>query len=212
MSNVISAFEKKAQIIMKNLEKRNMTAHYCANCEDLVSQITTLLPDGCSIAWGGSESLTESGVMSALENNQTYQLIDRMKAKTPEERRKVYAESVMSDYYFMSTNAITLEGELVNIDGNGNRVACLIQGPEHVFIIAGMNKVVTDIGAGIERTRNVAAPPNCIRLNRQTPCAATGICGDCLSPDGICSHLVITRRSGHTGRIHVFLVAENLGY
>lgn len=112
----------------------------------------------------------------------------------------------------MSTNAITYEGELVNIDGNGNRVACLIHGPRHVIIIAGMNKVATTLEGAFERARTMACPPNAVRLDKKTPCAATGKCGDCLSPDCFCNQIVVTRRSGHTGRIKVFLVAEDLGF
>ena len=112
----------------------------------------------------------------------------------------------------MSTNALTLDGELVNIDGNGNRVACLIHGPSNIMIIAGMNKIVPSVNTAVDRVRNMASPPNAKRLNRQTPCNFTGRCGDCLSPDCMCNQIVITRRSGRPGRIKVFLVAEELGY
>lgn len=150
-------------------------------------------------------------MMDAFKNG-SYELIDRSLAKTPEEQREIYGRTVMSDYYFMSTNAITYEGELVNIDGNGNRVACLIHGPRHVIIIAGMNKVATTLEGAFERARTMACPPNAVRLDKKTPCAATGKCGDCLSPDCFCNQIVVTRRSGHTGRIKVFLVAEDLGF
>ena len=112
----------------------------------------------------------------------------------------------------MSSNAITLDGELINIDGNGNRVACLVQGPSHVILVVGMNKVVPDVPSGIARIRNMASPANAIRLNRQLPCAMTGTCHDCFSPDCFCNQILITRRSGHPGRIKVFLVEETLGY
>ncbi len=112
----------------------------------------------------------------------------------------------------MSSNAITLDGELINIDGNGNRVACLIQGPRHVILVVGMNKVVTDVESGISRVRNMASPANAIRLSRNLPCAATGTCHNCLSPECFCNQIVVTRRSGHTGRIKVYLVGEPLGY
>lgn len=212
MSYVKKAFEKKAQLIINNLQKRNMEGYYCESSQQLLETLLPMLEEGASIAWGGSESLKECGLMDALKASGKYQLIDRTKAQTPEEQREVYLESAGSDYYLMSTNAITLDGELVNIDGNGNRVACLIHGPKYVFLVVGMNKVVTDIGAGLSRTQNIASPPNTIRLNKKTPCAETGICGGCLSPDCICSQVVITRRSRHDGRIKVFLVAEDLGF
>ena len=118
----------------------------------------------------------------------------------------------MADYFLMSSNAITLDGELVNIDGHSNRVACLCCGPKNVIVIAGMNKVVSNVEEGVDRVHNFAAPPNTVRLNKNTPCAQTGRCADCYSPDCICSQIVITRRSSIPNRIKVILVGEELGY
>ena len=112
----------------------------------------------------------------------------------------------------MSSNAITAEGELVNIDGTGNRVGALIYGPEHVIILAGMNKVSPTLEEAVSRIKNVASPLNANRLNRNTPCAATGLCADCLSPDCIWSHTVITRKSAPEKRIKIILIGEPLGY
>lgn len=206
-----TAYESAAKGILKNLKKRNMDGYYFSSKSELANAVKSMLPEGCSIGWGGSESVKEAGIMDMLLSG-NYSLIDRSLAKTPEESRDIYAKTVMADYYFMSTNAITYDGELINIDGTGNRVACLIHGPKYVFVIAGMNKVVQDIDAGIFRSQNMAAPPNAKRLNRQTPCNAAGTCGDCLSPDCMCSQIVITRRSMIQDRIKVFLVGEELGY
>ena len=211
MDNRQKAFAKACDGIIANLKKRNMEGYFYEDSASCVRAILDLIPDGSSISWGGSASVQESGMMDALKNG-NYELIDRSLAKTPEEQREIYGRTVMSDYYFMSTNAITYEGELVNIDGNGNRVACLIHGPRHVIIIAGMNKVATTLEGAFERARTMACPPNAVRLDKKTPCAATGKCGDCLSPDCFCNQIVVTRRSGHTGRIKVFLVAEDLGF
>ena len=112
----------------------------------------------------------------------------------------------------MSTNAITKDGILINIDGNANRVACLTHGPSHVIMLVGRNKFTASVEAGVERVRNVASPANAIRLNRNIPCGLTGSCHDCLSPECFCNQIVITRRSGHAGRIKVFLINEDLGY
>ena len=112
----------------------------------------------------------------------------------------------------MSTNAITTNGELVNIDGTGNRVAALIYGPETVIILAGMNKIAANVDEALSRVHNVATAQNCIRLGKKTPCAITGVCADCLSPDCICNQVVITRRSGIKGRIKVLLIGESFGY
>ena len=211
MDNRQKAFVKACDGIIANLKKRNMEGYFYEDSASCVRAILDLIPDGSSISWGGSASVQESGMMDALKNG-SYELIDRSLAKTPEEQREIYGRTVMSDYYFMSTNAITYEGELVNIDGNGNRVACLIHGPRHVIIIAGMNKVTTTLEGAFERARTMACPPNAVRLDKKTPCAATGKCGNCLSPDCFCNQIVVTRRSGHTGRIKVFLVAEDLGF
>ena len=211
MDNRQKAFAKACDGIIANLKKRNMEGYFYEDSASCVRAILDMIPDGSSISWGGSASVQESGMMDALING-SYELIDRSLAKTPEEQREIYGRTVMSDYYFMSTNAITYEGELVNIDGNGNRVACLIHGPRHVIIIAGMNKVATTLEGAFERARTMACPPNAVRLDKKTPCAATGKCGDCLSPDCFCNQIVVTRRSGHTGRIKVFLVAEDLGF
>ena len=211
MDNRQKAFAKACDGIIANLKKRNMEGYFYEDSASCVRAILDLIPDGSSISWGGSASVQESGMMDALKNG-SYELIDRSLAKTPEEQREIYGRTVMSEYYFMSTNAITYEGELVNIDGNGNRVACLIHGPRHVIIIAGMNKVATTLEGAFERARTMACPPNAVRLDKKTPCAATGKCGDCLSPDCFCNQIVVTRRSGHTGRIKVFLVAEDLGF
>lgn len=205
------AFQSAAESIIKNLEKRNMEGYFFETGADCVKAITDLIEEGSQISWGGSESIKECGLFDALKKG-NYTLIDRMTAKSPEESRELYVKAVLSDYYLMSTNAITMDGELINIDGNGNRVACLIHGPRNVIIVAGMNKLVSNVAAGYARVRDIASPANTKRLNRNTPCFHTGRCGDCLSPDCICNQVVITRRSGHPGRIKVFLVAEDLGY
>ncbi|MDE7283248.1 MAG: lactate utilization protein [Lachnospiraceae bacterium] len=211
MSHKTEAFAAMAQSIIKNLEKRNMEGYYFETSKECVKAITDSMPQGSIISWGGSETIKEAGLMDAVRNG-SYELIDRADAKNPDEARQIYAKTVLADYYLMSTNAITIDGELINIDGNGNRVACLIQGPSHVIIVAGMNKVVTDVTSGIARVRNIASPANAIRLKRNLPCAATGHCHDCLSTECFCNQIVVTRRSGHTGRIKVYLVAEDLGY
>lgn len=205
------AFAKVAGSVIKNLEKRGMEGYYFESCADMVKGISEMIPQGSVVSWGGSASLTESGMMDALKAGD-YALIDRAAAKTDRERREIYARTVMSDYYFCSTNAITLEGELVNIDGNGNRVACLIHGPEHVMLIVGMNKLVKDLDCAVKRVRTEACPPNAIRLHMNTPCAITGKCAECLSPECFCNQIVVTRRSRHAGRIKVFLVGEALGF
>ena len=205
------ANQNLANTIIKNMAKKNMEGYYCATSAEAVEKALSLMPEGASVTWGGSMTLTECGLMDALKTA-NYELIDRDTAKTPEDSRLMYAKQVMADYYLMSSNAITIDGELVNIDGRANRVSCLCWGPQNVIIIAGMNKVCSDVESAVQRVRNFAAPPNCVRLNRNTPCTQTGKCGDCYSPDCICNQVLITRRSSTPNRIKVILVGEELGY
>lgn len=211
MSFKNQSYELTANHIIDKLAKRNMEGFYCANGREAVNLVLSFMEKGSVVAWGGSESLKEIGIFEAMDNGD-YELVDRLAAQTPEERREVFARTVMSDYFLMSTNAITLDGELVNIDGNGNRLAALIHGPSHVVIVAGMNKVCQDVKSAYNRVKTMACPPNAVRLDRNVPCGKTGVCGDCLSPDCFCNQIVVTRRSGHPGRIKVVLVGEELGY
>lgn len=211
MSFVKQSNAKAAATILGRLPKRNMEGWFFETRQEAVTKALELMPEGSVISWGGSMSISECGLMDAIRER-NYTLVDRDLAVTPQEKRESFARTVMADYYLMSTNAITMNGELVNIDGFGNRVACLCAGPQNVIIIAGMNKVVNSVEAGIERIRTKAAPPNTTRLNKDTPCARTGVCGECFSPDCICSQTVVTRRSGVPGRIKIILVNEDLGF
>lgn len=204
-------YKNLANTIIKNLEKRQIEAYYCEDKVSALEKALNLIPKGSTIGWGGSVTLSEIGLIDAVKNGD-YTIIDRDKATNLEEQKAVYSQICSSDFFLMSTNAITLNGELINIDGRGNRVAFLCYGPENVLIVAGMNKVVSSIESGFERVSNVSAPPNAIRLNRKTPCAITGKCEDCYSPDCMCSQFVITRRSGIPNRIKIILVGEELGY
>ncbi len=204
-------YENLAESIIKKFNMRGIEGYYCDSKEDVVPMIKRLLTPGCSVAWGGSETLKEVDFFDELEGSD-YVVYDRMAPKTPEESREMYGKIATCDYFFMSSNAITLDGELVNIDGMGNRVACLIHGPQNVIIVAGMNKIVPDVEAGIKRTQNVAAPPNGVRLNTETPCATLGRCGNCLQEKCMCCEIVITRKSRIPNRIKVILVGEELGY
>lgn len=211
MTHKQAAFQTASEGIIKKLELRGMEGYFFEDSASCTEAIISSIPKDSIISWGGSETIKETGLMDRIHSG-NYSLIDRLTASSPDESRQLYARAVLSDYYLMSANAITLHGELINIDGNGNRVACLIHGPANVIVVVGMNKLVTDIQTGINRIRNFASPPNAKRLDRQTPCNLTGHCGDCLAADCMCNQIVITRRSGIKGRIKVYLVAEELGY
>lgn len=204
-------YRNQAQSIIKKLELRKMEGYYCETKEEAKEKFLELVgSDKKSIGYGGSMTLDELGLKEAVEAA-GHDLIRRENYKTPEEKKECAAKQVTADVFMTSTNAITLDGELVNVDGAGNRVCYLIYGPETVIVVAGMNKVVTDVESGIKRIRDFAAPPNTVRLNCDTPCAKTGRCADCIN-DTICCTTVVTRVSRVPGRIKVILVGEELGY
>ena len=205
------AYRQTAKTIIGWLERRNIDGYYFETSKDAVEAILNTVPEGSKVTWAGSVTFIESGMKEALEKG-NYELIDRDAINTKEEAREVYGKQVMSDFCFMSTNAITLKGELVNIDGRSNRLSLLLHGPQNVILLIGMNKVVADVESGIKRIRTSACPANTIRLNKNTPCSKTGVCGECLLDDSICSNIVITRRSTYKGRIKVYLIGEELGF
>lgn len=205
-------YKNLADTVIKNLEKRQIQGFYCPTCEEAVTLANDMVSAGSSVSYGGSMTLSECGMMDALLNRADITLYDRSTAQTPEETADIYHKALSADYYFMSTNAVAATGELVNIDGTGNRAAALIYGPKEVIILAGMNKVSPDLATAMTRAKNTAAPLNSARLNCSTPCAATGVCGDCQSPDCVCAQTVITRRSRVANRIKIILIGESLGY
>ena len=211
MSYKSQAYENQAKTIIKNLKKRNMEGYYCKTGKEALELVQSMIPKGAVVTNGGSETLVETSIMELLQKGD-YTYIDRKAAKTPEESRALFGKIVTADYFLMSTNAITTEGELINVDGAGNRTACLIYGPAHVLVITGMNKVIPSVEDGIRRVRNIAAPPNSIRVGSKTPCSVSGFCADCQSESCICCQTVITRRSMQAGRIHVILIGEDYGF
>lgn len=204
-------YENQAASIIKKLQMRKMEGYYCATVDEAKAKMVELLGEGKkSVAYGGSMTLDDNGFKKVVEEA-GHELIIRENYKTDEEVRELKAKQVNADAFLMSTNAITLDGELINIEGRGNRVSFMIYGPDSVIIVAGMNKVVATVEDGIRRVRNVATPPNCNRLGCKTPCATTGRCGECFG-DSICCQFVVTRMSRVPNRIKVILVGQELGY
>ena len=194
-----------------SLEKRFIKGYYAENKEEALKIALSLIPEGSSIGYGGSMTLDEIGLKAALDNEH-YHLIRRELAKTPEETREKYIEIYGADVFITSSNAITEDGILVNIDGNGNRVSAISFGPRKVIFIVGVNKIAKDLDAAISRARNTAAPANCARFNLDTPCQALGSCMNCLNPKTICSEFLVTRCNKIPDRMHVIVVNEELGY
>ena len=197
--------------IIKGLESRNMEGYYAENAEEALAKALEWIPEGSSVAWGGSMSIGEIGLKQAIcEGN--YQAYNIDAAKSPEEKRKIELITYDCDFFLASSNAITEDGVLVNVDGMANRVSAIANGPRNVIMIVGMNKVVKDVDNALSRARNEAAPINAQRFQLDTPCAKTGACFDCKSPDTICCQILITRYSKVPKRIKVILVNDELGF
>ncbi|MBQ8305004.1 MAG: lactate utilization protein [Blautia sp.] len=206
--NISKRNELLSQKVIKGLESRNMTGYYAATKEEALSLTLQLIPEGSSVTMGGAMSAHEIGLVDALKNG-NYNFIDR---DAYEDKRAAMLLAYDADVFLVSANAITEDGVMVNIDGNANRVSAIAQGPRKVVFIVGMNKVCDDVDGAMKRARNVAAPINAQRFGLSTPCAKTGSCMNCKSPDTICCQFLITRYSKHPGRIHVILVNDSLGF
>ncbi|CAM2919158.1 lactate utilization protein [Hathewaya histolytica] len=194
------------------LKKNNMNGYVVENREELIDKIKEIVHDGAVVACGGSMTLFETGVMEHLRSGR-YEFLDRYKeGLTPDEIKSIYRAAFSADVYFASTNAITENGELYNVDGNGNRVAAMLYGPDKVIIVAGVNKIVRNVEEAINRNKFVAAPANTKRLNKKTPCEKVGYCMDCNSEERICNEYTLIKRQGRKDRIHVIFLNEELGY
>lgn len=212
---------EEIKITMENLEKNGMKPFYAETKEDVIPIIEKLVEKGSSVSHGGSETLKQTGVIDFLKNG-GFDYIDRSGLEG-EELRQSYIKAFGCDAYFSSSNAVTMNGELYNVDGNSNRVACIVYGPRQVIMIVGINKIVKNINDAVLRVKECAAPPNTQRLNCKTPCAVMGkcislnnenpfICDGCASPQRICCNFVISAKQRHKDRIKVIIVNENLGY
>lgn len=203
--------QKLGPRVVQALEKRHFKAYYCETAQEAKDKVLSLIPEGDTVAWGGSMTLEQIGVVEELRSGK-YTVIDRDTAATPEERVSLMRQALLADTYLASTNAMSEDGQLVNIDGNGNRVAAMIYGPKNVILVVGINKVVKTLEDAWARARNLAAPVNTQRFGLETPCSITGSCADCTSPDCICAYISTIRISRPAGKIKVVLVGENLGF
>lgn len=197
-----------AKKVIAGLESRNMSGYYVNSREEALKKALELIPKGSKITKGGSMSVLEIGLDVALKEGD-YEYCDR-DAATDKRTAELFAYD--ADVFLGSANAMTEDGILVNIDGNSNRVSAIAYGPRKVILIVGMNKIAQDVDAAMKRARSEAAPINAQRFGLNTPCAKTGSCMNCKSPDTICCQFLITRFSRHKDRIHVILVNDNLGF
>lgn len=203
-------YEKRGKILVKNLQSRHFEAYYCANREQALKKALELIPEGASVGWGGALSAEQIGLQDAVRKG-NYHALDRETCATAEERERMSRACLDADVFITGANGLSLDGQMVNIDGTGNRVAAIIYGPKNVLVIAGMNKVTDSLEDAIRRARTVAAPMNQQRFQLPNPCTATGTCADCKSLTCICNQIVITRNCRPAGRIQFILVGEDLG-
>jgi len=205
--------EKLADHLIKNLTKRRMAASFTPTAAQAREEIIAMIPTGATVSRGGSMSLVEMGLWEALAKKPGVKVIDPFTpGLTPEESYARLRQGLLADYMIASSNALTMDGKLVNLDATGNRVAAMCFGPEKVILVVGLNKVAPDLESALARVKHHAAPINAIRLNRETPCAETGQCVDCQSPARICNMWSIIEGHRFENRLHVILVGEDLGY
>ena len=211
-SNTKWVNEVKINRTLESLRKNNMESFLINTHEELISKIEELVDANSKVSFGGSMTLFETKVMEHLRSGR-YELLDRYKeGLTQKEIKKIFRESFFCDAYFTSTNAITEEGELYNVDGNGNRVAAMLFGPEKVILVVGVNKIVKNIDEAVIRNREISAPANAKRLNKMTPCTKVGYCVDCKGSDKICREFTVISSQGNKDRIHVIFINDNIGY
>ena len=203
--------ERVAQTIIKNLKRRHIEGFYCASAQEAVKKVSELIEDGSSVTWGGTMTVRDLGIPDYLKKRGTLQVLDRDLVKTPDEKLDMYLKAFSVDVYLSSANAISEDGVIVNIDGNGNRVAAITWGPRKVIFVIGLNKVAQNVQAALARARSTASPTNAARFDIKTPCQTDGVCHNCNSPESICNYVHFLRNSPK-GRHTVVLVGENLGY
>lgn len=204
--------KKKALSIKKKLEFRNYDVIICDDVKVAQEKAVNMINPLETVGFGGSVTVEATGIIDYLHERKQ-PIFDRTQAKSTEVKNEMMKKSLTADYFLTSFNGISKDGEVVNIDGRGNRVAAITYGPDKVFAFVGINKVYGDLENTIETIRNHAAPLNVAKIgNKKTPCHETGMCRDCLSVDCICNTIVITRRSSEKGRITIFLILEELGF
>ncbi len=217
-----SIITKRIMKVGENLRKNNMEFYYAETKKDVYDIVKQMLKKGDVITHGGSVSMVECGIKELISSPE-YNYLDRSKAQTPEEIKKIYRAAFSADVYISSANAITEDGVLYNVDGNSNRIAAIAFGPDSVIIIAGFNKIVRNLEEAEIRVKNEAAPANCVRLSCTSYCSETGEClslsksnrqitDGCSSDGRICCNYLISAQQRHKNRIKVIIVGEELGY
>ncbi|MCL2478933.1 MAG: lactate utilization protein, partial [Treponema sp.] len=201
--------EKRGKTALEAFKNRGWVTYYAADLEEAKKILFgTCLPKGVSVGLGGSETLSALEILPVLRNGD-YKLYDRYNCT---DHFEVCRDSLMADYFLTGANALTMNGEMVNLDCSGSRVAAMAYGPRHVIVAAGVNKLTDNLDQALARAKSIA-PMNCKRNNHKTPCAQTGICADCNDPQRMCNHLLITYNAQKfSGKYTLILINEDLGF
>lgn len=210
--NVQWVNEKRIGRVINNLEKNNIKGYHVKNNDELISIIKDIAKEGEMVSVGGSMTLFETKVIDLLRSGR-YNFLDRYEENlTPADIKDIFRKSFYADTYFSSVNAITEEGEIFNVDGNGNRVAAMLYGPDKVILVVGINKIVKNIDDAIKHNKDISGPANAKRLNKSTPCTKVGYCMDCKSDDRICCEYTVIKKQRETNRMHVIFIDDVLGF
>lgn len=211
-NNVLWVNEKKILKTIDSMKKNNINGYIVKSKEELIKKVEEIVEPKSKVSCGGSMTLFESGIIDHLRSGR-YEFLDRYKEGiTQNELKDIYRQAFYCDAYFSSSNAITEDGQIYNVDGNGNRVAAMLFGPSKVIIIVGVNKIVSTLDDAIKRNRELSAPANAKRLNKVTPCTKVGYCMDCNSEERICNEYTVIKKQSDKDRMHVIFINENLGY
>lgn len=211
-ANIAWFYQRRAESVVEALQKNRMNASFLAEPAQVAAAVMEMIPQNATVAMGGSVTMFQTGVVDALRQGPV-QLIDRYEPGIPpEEVGARLKRGLTADVFVSGVNAITEQGELVFVDATCNRVAPILFGPDKVIIIAGCNKIVPNLAYAQERIRHFVAPTNAHRINRKTPCAVSGRCEDCASPERICNATVVIHKQANPKRLHLILVGGELGY
>ncbi len=203
--------EKRVERTIHALKKNNFEAFFVPDSKAAFEEVMRRIPDGTTVGVGGSVTLAQIGLLDALGKRKVHFIWPQQHAKNNEERIELNKKALLAKVFLTSTNAVTEDGKLFNVDATGNRVGAMFIGPGKVIVICGVNKIVKDVEAAEKKVREWTAPQNAKRLNRKTPCTETGVCADCSSPDRICNIYVTLAKKPSRTDVLVILVGENLG-
>jgi L-lactate utilization protein LutB len=206
-------YEKTASTSILNLEKNGFKAIYFEKIDTAVSYITEIIAKYDTIGFGGSVTVLYDLKLHDIAKKLNKNILNHNAPDiTAEKKHQIRLSQQTCDLFITSTNALTKDGKLVNIDGAGNRVSAMIFGPKKVLVVAGINKIVKDVDKALKRIKEISAPMNTKRLSLKTPCAATGECADCSSSDRICRVTTIIEKKPNYTDIEIVIIGENLGF